>query len=989
MSTNVKRTRGAKLPIVSLLFLSLSVVISVLSLERVSAAASGSSNWLFRNEALERESGPPYVTGGQQRLLRSPAEIARQASRYFNGRVASSANNNNEALSSSTSFDPNTNLQDLFQCLEPTKEQFTTFSRLFNRTFPSGSEEELDRLSLFLTTMRRIILFNRIVQNDITNSTNYDSKPEIKNYHFIVPAGAMNVPLWYADITDCELGLIKRVVFDIFHWIDQNQMSRAYKLALDNSEYLPLLTGEGFEQLANILLVRLFDRFRGDQMMNQLFEWPLYLKKLAAYAYNRRQSAQKDFQAKMPLIAFAYPTYFRDLKYNPPAVNRTGDNIGALNEHDRFNRLYNRKFTSRQERAKRLSIYRQRVVLLNLLNDEEERRWQNASQGDIIDWTKAQVAEDLAAQNQYKYHQANQQNRVVVSEKLRLQRPDFLSSSSSSLGGDFNDDNNESPPLKYKPTRFTDLTDSEFVAYLTNDFGLLENSTASVEYIDANFPITPLDDRYRNELARELELRRLVNANTLKNANPLTSINNNNDSTPTERPSLTLARKVIDELISDVGLPIGSVFVEAREQEHYSVFGKLVEFFSKFYGQSNSADAINERQKRYEQFKENYGRFRAWWAKEGWLQMDQSQTLGLLRLSDMSWQEIKLTLFKICCLTDDNLARLSNFNSTIKYLGSNDFLCQSISGSDLETAQDNQRTTQSELAALELYYYYCVHFNKHHLNLHDFHRRLAIFRRNIDQIRQHSCTRGLTTLYSLAWKKTDTLSSIDTLDPRKSYTDDLNLDRYDFFDARLAASGSLTGLNEPLPAQSQSSSPSDSDTLAAVAGRLSPNSGGDSYNTRAGISYRRELFANLVDQTKSSQFQSSSRPPNQPGYPETLTLAGQNLELQAKRYKRNQAHKIYALVVERYRHCMRLLRNQDPGPNVRQECQSIGRLEDKSAPLLSNTLAKLQQQPSTRIQQGNSCSMYWQGLEPWSSGLIPQDSYSPQLIFMAKCNAIV
>ena len=884
------------------------------------ARANNAPAWLLGRSAseLERESA-----------LASPVQLgaARFASQLFNGRPL---------------IEDSQQQVDLFQCVDPSRTLFENFLTQYNRTFRGDSADKLERLNLFVTTLKRTIMLNRIIQNEILNQTNYELKPEIGNYHFILPTGAQNVAPWYADITDCELGLIKYIMFDIFYLLDKNEPALAYKVALDNSEYLPLLNEDGFEQLANILLIRLYDRFKGDEKMNQLFQWPLYLKKLAAYAYNRRQALQPDFNSKLALITYAYPSYFKDLKYNMPAINRTGDNLKAHQDHEKFNKLLNRKFSSRLERNRRLAIFRQRWTLVNLLNDD--KRWQEATVQP--DWLRAHQPDSGA---------------LGRSEKLRAQEDQVLDG-------------------RFKHTQFSDLTDAEFVAFLTNDFSLLENSKESAEFIDANFPIRMLDEKFKGEIASELELRRMVQR---KSAQQDTT-----DRRQT-RESLELAKRVVDELISDVGLPIGSVVVnDINENEHYSMFRQISRFFNKPYAldranlvrnarfqsyqELSESDLSNERQLRYEQFKQNYGRFKAWFIKEGW-QLDEGQLVAMLRLADMSWYEIKLTLFKICCLTEENLASLSSTNATIQYLGSNNFMCQQLN--EPEGQRGNQDQDQArELAALELYYYYSVHFNKHHSNLDNFNQRFEIFKHNIDQIRRHSCTRGLTLYRSLKLKMASSLSTIDVLDPRRSYTDDINLDRYKYF--------TVPDLNAP-----ESRVRSDRfDRLRVEPDEYSVERSGDGLSpSRAGVSYRREaFFSGLLEK---AEFRAVNQANLHPSYAERLTNDAQNLNLSARKYQQNRISRIYDLVMQRYRYCMKTVQNIElSSGQLRQQCHSTGPLGDQAANgAIWNPDNQLNSANNLRLQQQDQCAFYQQGLEPWAEGLIKQDLLSAQLIQAARC----
>lgn len=907
-----------------------------------------------RNADLERETIPL-----------SPAQLGRRyASQLFNGRHL------NPALTAAMEQQV-----DMFQCVDASRQLFDNFKRQYNRSFYGDSTEELNRLSLFETTLKRTIMINRIVQEAILNQTNYDIRPEtIRNYYFISPTGAQVVAPWYADVTDCELGLIKYIVFDIIYLIERNELAMAYKAALDNNEFLPLLNEDGFEQLANILLVRLHDRFKGDEMMNKLFQWPTYMKKLAGYAYSRRQISEPNFNAKLPLIAFAYPQYFKDLKYNAPAANRTGDNVRANQDHERFNKFHGRRFVDLRERNRRLVYFRQRWSLINLLN-EDKQAWMNAT-GLQPDWQRASQYQPGTPSDAW-------------NEKLRLSDDDWANQqqgygSQNQLGGAVGSNR------QFRLTQFSDLSDAEFVAYLTNDFGLIDNNKDSANFIDNNFPIRQLDAKFRAEIAAELELRRALQLPATDQASKQVDAGSPLD----ERKSLTLAKQVVDELISDVGLPIGAVFMNGiSEEEHYSVFNKVARFFKKPYeggrvagatrsryqGEPNESELADEQRRRYDQFKLNYGRFKAWFIKEGW-QLDEDQLVAMLRLADLEWREIKLILFKVCCLTDENVDALSANNATIMYWGSNNFMCQPLSGSGINANADRQanedplqQQQQSELTALELYYYYSVHFNKHHVDMSSFYKRFAIFRHNIDQIRRHSCTRALTVYRSLKVKNAEALNNMDVTDPRRSYLDDINLDRYRYF--------SVPKLNELKQWTDGSSS-----RLRSPAEVLSSSSDGSSSLSRAGISYRREaFFASLLE--RAQQRANIQQAPSSSYADRLFNIASDN-QLATEKYRLNGVSRIYELVMERYRYCMRTMRNIELSPSEirRQRCHSAGPLADHAVGgwnldnQINSAAARLQ------LQQEDQCAFYWLGLESWNEGLMKQHPLSPKLIEHARCN---
>lgn len=834
---------------------------------------------------------------------------------------------------------------DLFRCLNPTGGLFESFLKQYNRSLRAGDLEE--RRNLFSVTFKRAIMLNRIVQNEILNASNYEAsspKRSVGNYHFVPTVNDQNIALWYADINDCELGLIKHIVFDIFYLIDKNELDLAYKVAVDNSAYLPILSADGFEHIANILLVRLYDRFREDEKMNQLFSWPIYLKKLSAFAYNRRQMAQSDAKQKLPLIAFAYPAYFTDLKYNAPAIDRTNDNLNMHQDHEKFNKLLERKFASRDERNRRLATFRQRWTFVNLLN-EDSSRWQNLSLPP--DWVRVEPTGNSGG---------------PISERLRIAGDvDLLEAE--------REPSSASDDGRFKHTQFSDLSDQEFVAYLTNDFSLLGRDQAAADYLDRNFPVRQLDDKFRNEIAIELELRRMSG---------LRAGGGSPTSRKGQRETVTFARRVLDELISEAGLPVGPLDLAGiSKEESVSMFSRIAKTFSKSYLQTNlgapsNTELADERQARLEQFALNYPKFRAWWLKEGWTQLNEAQAIAMLRLADMSWHEIKLSLFKLCCLTRPNLSALASANASLFYLASNDFLCRPLSEQDpARAAVDGSATaTASELTALELYYYYSVHFNKHHLNMVDFERRFEIFMHNVEQIRRQSCMRSLTLFSSLELRVPGMLNTVDSLDARRSRTDDINLDRFKYFEVP-----NLNG--EPLDG-------SRSSKLRMIQDRK--ESARYELNSRAGISYRRSPFGNLL--ARPDELPSLSKGSG-PSYAERLASSMANdVGSHVQKYRELAVARIYDLVHQRYRYCMQTVRHIELPDEFEQQnlyCKSSGPLGDK-ATMNWNVENLLGRSPNlAQLQQEDQCAFYKLGLEPWSEGLISQQALSAQLIYEAKC----
>lgn len=905
------------------------------------------------------------------------------------------------------------NSEDKFQCVDPSRLLFDHFVTQYNRTFESGNAEKLERLNLFYNTIKRAILLNRIIQNDVFNRTNYDLKPQIRNYHFISALNGENLNFWYADINDCELGLIKYIIFQIFYLIDDQNLPAAYKMLLDNKDHLPLLNSQGFQQLSEILLIRLFERVKGDEKINKLFEWPLYIKKLASYVYNRIQANQPNFKAKMALISFAYPAYFKDLKYNERAINRTKDNELAHEEHEQFNKLMRRKLTNNKERNKRLVIFRERATLLRLLN-EAPNSWLNFSQQP--EWNRFRKYSDLhdsltnpnsnsnANHNQYQYNSdgivANGYNSGMTNDQL-----------ASSI--------HSQRLTKSLNSQYSDLTDAEFVAYLTNDYSILDYNKESMEFIEQNFPIRPLGESLRNELAYEILLRRTIQEHLgPQSSNDYAS---QRDQTAQQQSPIRLARQVIDELISDVGLPIGQVMLNSiSETEYHSQFTKLGDMFGKIYASSTSrrsnqpnylptpddSQMSDEKVQRYKLFKTNYARFKAWFIKEQWTLDDENQQLAMLRLADMSWHEIKVTLFKLCCLGPDQLAALAAENSTLHYLASNSFLCNPVDHIAADNSNPWKRPSEQlnqfgnqielqqspdELVALELYYYYSVHFNKHHIDTESFNASFAIFRSNIEQIRRLSCTRSLTIYRSLKLKRLDTLNTMDVLDPRRSYTDDINLDRFKYFSVP-KLDGSPYGNNRQQPTRLDEYEHTDIEhRQQSQQGFERLRSAND--QSRAGVSYRRAtVFAGLVDErARASQLVGNSdkqpKVPQYAAYVDRLTALGENALISAKSYRDNNVNRIYELVRQRYRLCMKLKNVQpDETELKRLQCQPTGRFVDQAAvPTWTQYDNELSISARLQNRRQDSCDDYWMGLDAWGEGLLSQFEASPNLIQAAKC----
>ena len=242
--------------------------------------------------------------------------------------------------------------------------------------------------------------------------------------------------------------------------------------------------------------------------------------------------------------------------------------------------------------------------------------------------------------------------------------------------------------------------------------------------------------------------------------------------------------------------------------------------------------------------------------------------------------------------------------------------------------------------------------------------------------RRHSCTRGLTLFSSFQSKLSEPMNTIDVLDPRRSYTDDINLDRYKYFTVASPRSDSDSAyLRDTF--ERPSSEPS---------GRPS-----DSLLSRAGVSYRREsLFSRLLERPEMRLYASYPRPASQSDTPNRLSnnQVGSAHLAAAKKYRENRVARVYELVMQRYSLCLKTVRQLEPNlSELRQQCQSMGPLGDQAASSGAGWMHdnQLAQEQSLRLQQEDQCAFYRLGLEPWAEGLIRQDLLSSQLIQTAKC----
>lgn len=879
---------------------------------------------------------------------------------------------------------------DKFPCVQISRELFEQFVKRHNRTF-AGNADKLERLNLYYNTMRRAIIFNRVVQNDILNWTNYDVKPEIGNYHFITPIDTDLLgdnDIWFADLNDCELGMIKHILFEIMYLIDEQNFAGAYKMALDNGEYLPIFDAQGFKQISEILLLRLFERFKGDTKMNQLFQWPLYMKKLSSYAYNRLQVNQPNFKAKLALISFAYPNYFKDLKYNERAINRTKDNILVHDEHEQFNKLMRRKIANNKERNRRLVIFRERATLIRLLY-ESPNSWLNFTQQP--EWQHLRKLNDLRRPIQDSsdtIREESSNGRLSSSPykaRLRLIPLTPLDGSQRSPGrggGSQSTEILDGSPIK---SQFSDLTDAEFVAYLTNDFSIIDYNKESMNFIEQNFPIRPLNHALRDEIAYEILLRRTIQEHLGSQVDDF-GLNSNDqfisqrDSTAQQQAPMRLARQVVDELISDVGLSIGKdSYNDISDNDQYETFSKISKSFHKVYSNSHSrsrpsfpqflpeideSQMLEERNRRYEQFKENYGKFKAWFIKEQWNIDNEEEKMFLLNLADMSWHDIKVTLFKICCLDQNQLASLAADNSTLYYLASNYDMCR---GSNIDS-----KISSEEFRYYVLYFLYSVHFNKHHTDLEVFHTRLSTFKANVMQIQRLSCQRSLTTYRSLKRKNLRTMNTIDILDPRRSYTDDINLDRFEYFSIPkldgTKPAGRSDVFNRP---NNMVTEPPGFERLTVARNSL------EQYKAMVSNPNKKSFFSIILDSNSNRDMNSKLR--------ESSTIFQNMID---NSNQTTSTHRVYDIVKQRYRVCLRTLKNEDPDENYLRlkQCDPSGRFEDRAtAPSWRADIGQPSLSHRLMGQNGDQCGFYWMGLEPWSEGLLSQDDKISILIQTAQC----
>lgn len=262
----------------------------------------------------------------------------------------------------------------------------------------------------------------------------------------------------------------------------------------------------------------------------------------------------------------------------------------------------------------------------------------------------------------------------------------------------------------------------------------------------------------------------------------------------------------------------------------------------------------------------------------------------------------------------------------------------------------------------------------------DFRRKFSIFRHNLDAIKRHSCVRSVTLFKSLKSRKSfDSLNNIDTLDPRRSYNDDLNLDRYKFFsvpDLSKAPAQVADSLRRESAKQQQQQWTS----FNSNNGRQSTTSAGLS---RAGISYRREpFFSSLLENGRQMRNQQQQQQP--------LRVNNQQQQQQLTRENLLIQRRIYDLVMQRYRYCMKTVRNINLSAStyLPQQCQAAGLLADQAINLSwnSGTESQFNSEASLALQKEDQCAFYRLGLEPWAEGLIKQDSMSAQLIQSAKCS---
>lgn len=928
-----------------------------------------------------------------------------------------------------------------YDCTEPSSELFEEFVRQYRRNeLSNGTRDRFDRLVIFTNTVRRAILFNKVVAADLYNISQAQVRTEMGNYYYIKPRVGRNWALWYADIDDCELGLMKSIVFNIIHMIDDNNLSGAYAKALNESQYLPLLSSHGFQQMAEILLIRLFDRFQGDSDMNKLFKWPLYAKKLASYAYNRQQASQANFKSKLALISFAYPAYFKDIKYNTPAVNRTQDNLIINEDFEYFNRLQNRKFANTKELNRRRVVFRQRITHVRLLS-EEISPLNGASINNIdADGQSQRSSNDFLFDNNPQMARFRRLNEVRLPSKLANgyvpPREGYNNEGqrrhSANLQADSPDPRLSPIPLpsgkEQWRSQFSDLTDEEFVAYLTQDFDQLDSD--QVRFLEENFRIEPLNQEFRDEIAYELLFRRTIQEHMVANGNHHNQINSKQDLIARLGP-FSLARQVVDELISDIGLPMGPAvaknFSEADVRDMFLRMGKInnkmyangaiirqqqgqsnqlyIQNQPAYLPQPNEGDLADERLNRYEQFRSNFGRFKAWWLKEQWLSGSGSDLVDngdngdkqatLLRFADMSWLEIKLILFKLCCLNADELTDLARHNITLHYLASNNqYLCQPIASMDLDQGQAiiSERLTLNEMnpnsninviqmqkpderLASELYYYYRVHFNKHHLDADSFSEAFTIFRANIEQLKRHSCLRSQTLYKALRLKRVDMMNTMDTMDPRRNYMDDINLDRFKYFS---------------IPPLQQANNGHNNGVDFVSVERLKNNNNNNNNNRRTSATSTNDFYRHFA-QDQNSMLNSMQEALTKPLYAVQFAEEQKNHILFARNYQQHKANGIYNLVKDRYKLCVNMVTGIELGDLdlSRMRCETRGKLADKAIQPIDwpARLTTSNNFPANSAIPRNaaSCNYYYSGLDVWAQNLIKQNPEIAISIESARC----
>lgn len=749
-----------------------------------------------------------------------------------------------------------------------------------------------------------------IIFNDILESAfTRAPSPPIYMYSYI-----KSNELLYPDINDCELAHIKYTITGIFDLIDKNEFALAlHNLKQANKDY-PLLSGEAMKQACHILLVRLHDRATED-WIDKWFNWPKYFKKLAAYNYNQRQLQQlsrSGLASQLELYSFVHPKFYKDIRFNEASLNKTVENEKIHRDFKTVNVGKDLQISG-PEKTERIDLFRRRWTMARLIND----KLTNSNQFSLL------------------LNPTANQNYEESARASRLSSDCELSRSASNL---------------VILTRFSDLSDQELVAYINDDPSYVKNNSRSVEYYK-QLGLVTLNNDTKLELVNEILLRRKPNNNW------------------SEEDKINFA----DQLISDLGLPIGSrVHSDRGDIDFYDVSRA----FNKNYLLSTDPYRLRqapeeETQKRRSIYMKNHPRISAWQLKENW-NLTAEGKIQMLRLADISWDEIKFTLLKLCCLNRDQMKSLSNSNSTIRYLLSTQ-ICQI----DFTGASREQQDNQQNLRAMELFYYYLVYFNKHHQN-HEVHlERFITFRKNLADMTKYSCERNVFLYHLLDSKKFD-MSMIDD-----KVIDDINLDRFLYYDIE-----SDKDVKKPKPEDGGS-------WLSSIFGGGNSDSKSKNrdspYSGREGtIFIHSQRFFEPVHDRKtfteaSDDFVQGNRYNNNgQRYPSERLVDdnryGSIIKQNTIKNKDNQnvaidTSNVYNFVQNRYKLCVDMKIIEDSGS---PQCR----------PFASNNESERQvEAPDYIDRQADKCSQYRNGLDLYPNGLnsVKVSAESASLISRASC----